>query len=95
MYLILLVTVEELDRILKTILQNDVFFVRSEILTEMDIKIFDRWGEKVFESNATQNGWDGKYKSEYCQPGVFVYYFKGKCQNQKYFEKKGNLTLIR
>ncbi|MEI6697222.1 MAG: gliding motility-associated C-terminal domain-containing protein [Bacteroidota bacterium] len=76
-------------------LQNDVFFVRSEILTEMDIKVFDRWGEKVFESNTTQNGWDGKYKSEYCQPGVFVYYFKGKCQNQKYFEKKGNLTLIR
>ncbi|MFZ4399448.1 MAG: gliding motility-associated C-terminal domain-containing protein [Bacteroidales bacterium] len=76
-------------------LQNDVFFVRSEILEEMNIKIFDRWGEKVFESNSTQNGWDGKYMGTYCQPGVFVYYFKGKCQNQKHYEKKGNITLIR
>ncbi|NVN94871.1 MAG: gliding motility-associated C-terminal domain-containing protein [Bacteroidetes bacterium] len=76
-------------------LQNDMFFVRSEILEEMNIQLFDRWGEKVFESNSTQTGWDGKYKGTYCQPGVFVYYFKGKCQNQKYFEKKGNITLIR
>ncbi len=76
-------------------LQNDVFFVRSEILDEMNIKVFDRWGEKVFESNSTQNGWDGRFKGSYCQPGVFVYYFKGRCQNQKYFEKKGNITLIR
>jgi len=76
-------------------MQNDAFFVRSEILQEMNIKIFDRWGEKVFESNSTQIAWDGKYKGNDCQSGVFVYYFKGKCQNTKYFEKKGNLTLIR
>jgi gliding motility-associated-like protein len=76
-------------------LNNDLFFVRSNILEEMNIKIFDRWGENVFESNNTEIGWDGKYKGSVCQPGVFVYYFKGKCQNQKYFEKKGNITLIR
>jgi gliding motility-associated-like protein len=76
-------------------LQNDVFLVRSEILEEMNIKIFDRWGEKVFESNNINYGWDGRYKGELLQPTVYVYYFKGKCQNQKFFEKKGNVTLIR
>jgi len=76
-------------------LQNDVFLVRSEILEEMNIKIFNRWGEKIFESNNINLGWDGRYKGEFSEPAVYVYYFKGKCQNQKYFEKKGNVTLIR
>ncbi len=76
-------------------LQNDKFFVRSKILEEMNIKVFDRWGEKVFESNSIENGWDGKFRGVFCQPGVFVYYFRGKCQNQKYYEKKGNITLIK
>ncbi|MCX6231641.1 MAG: gliding motility-associated C-terminal domain-containing protein, partial [Bacteroidetes bacterium] len=75
--------------------KNDVFYVRSEILFDMDLQIFDRWGEKVFETNATTFGWDGKFKGNNCQPGVYVYYFKGKCQNKKTFEKKGNITLIR
>ena len=75
--------------------QNDVLFVRSNILDEMNMSIFDRWGEKVFETSNINSGWDGKYKGEYCQPGVFVYYFKGRCLNEKYYEKKGNVTLIR
>ena len=75
--------------------QNDEFFVRSNILEEMNMKVFDRWGEKVFETSDVSNGWDGKFRGEYCQPGVYVYYFKGRCLNQKYFEKKGNVTLIR
>jgi len=75
--------------------QNDIFYVRSQILNNMTLSVFDRWGEKLFESNSVNSGWDGKFKGEYCQPGVYVYYFKGQCLNEKYFEKKGNITLIR
>ncbi|MCX6229906.1 MAG: gliding motility-associated C-terminal domain-containing protein, partial [Bacteroidetes bacterium] len=75
--------------------KNDVFYVRSEILVEMDLQIFDRWGEKVFETNSTTVGWDGKFKGKYCLPGVYLYIFNGKCLNHKTFDKRGNITLIR
>ncbi len=74
---------------------NDVLYVRSSVFESMSFSVFDRWGEKVFETTNINNGWDGKYKGKLCEPGVFVYYLEGTCLNQKTFSKKGNVTLIR
>ena len=75
--------------------QNDVFYVRGNTMRELSISIYDRWGEKVFESDDQKKGWDGSYKGEKVTPGVFVYYIKAVCYNNKQFIKKGNITLIR
>lgn len=74
---------------------NDILFVRGNVIDEMYIAIYDRWGEKVFESSQQDIGWDGTYKGEKCQPGVFVYYLDITCYGKKTFSKKGNITLIR
>jgi gliding motility-associated-like protein len=74
---------------------NDVLFVRGNVIDKMYIAIYDRWGEKVFESNRQDNGWDGTFRGEECQPGVFVYYLDITCFGKKTFSKKGNITLIR
>ncbi|MEI6766127.1 MAG: gliding motility-associated C-terminal domain-containing protein [Bacteroidota bacterium] len=75
--------------------QNDRVYVRSRMLKSMFFTIYDRWGEKVFETTKQDVGWDGTYKGIACDPGVFVYYLDATCHNKEKFIKKGNITLIK
>ena len=74
---------------------NDVF----KILNVYNIKdfkfvIYNRWGEKVFESNDFQKGWNGFYKGQPAVAGSYVWYCnfnkKGIAKNQK-----GSVLLLR
>mgnify|MGYP005848811123 CR=1 FL=1 len=75
--------------------QNDILYLRGNLIDEMYLAIYNRWGELVFESTSPQVGWDGTYKGMKCDPAVFVYYFTVKCRGGKEYFKKGNITLIR
>lgn len=75
--------------------KNDVIQVNSGVVSELEFAIFDRWGEKVFETDNTNDFWDGTYNGKPLAPQVFVYYLKATCFNGEEFEKKGNITLIR
>jgi gliding motility-associated-like protein len=74
---------------------NDIVFVRGNTIKELTFKIFDRWGEKVFETTDSDNGWDGYYKGKIATPAVYVYYVEATCFNNEKFYKQGNITLIR
>ena len=76
-------------------LNNDVLYVRSHNIKTMDFCIYNRWGEKVFESKDINKGWDGTFKDSKCSEGVFVYYLNATLKNDKQIMKKGNVTLIR
>jgi gliding motility-associated-like protein len=76
-------------------LENDVLYVRGRFVEEMELKIYDRWGELLFETTKQNVGWDGSYKGNKVDPAVYVYHLKVKCiDGQEYF-KKGNVTVIR
>lgn len=75
--------------------KNDILFVYSTYIQDLTFSIYDRWGEKIFETTDLKKGWDGTYKGSKCNPGVFVYYLDAQCWNLQYFRKKGNVTLIR
>ncbi|HOY32026.1 MAG TPA: gliding motility-associated C-terminal domain-containing protein [Bacteroidales bacterium] len=75
--------------------KNDILFVRSKMISEFNFLVYDRWGEKVFETQDINKGWDGKFKGKICDPGVFVYYLDAWCHNKLQYSKKGNVTLIR
>lgn len=57
---------------------NDLFKVYGDMSTiaMLDIKIFNRWGEKVYETNDIEFAWDGTYKGEYVDRGVYTYTLK-------------------
>lgn len=75
--------------------KNDKVFVHGKNISDLYFTIYNRWGEKVFETTKQSEGWDGYYKNKLSDPAVFVYYLKVKCfDGQEYF-KKGNITLIR
>lgn len=64
-------------------------------LLEFHIKIFSRWGEKVFESDDPNFCWDGKYKGQLLSSDVYVYHITSKFKGDKEETRKGNITLIR
>ena len=80
---------------------NDVFYPRgSGVFKIQNIKVFNRWGEVVFEkSNFNPNdaaaGWDGTFKGKPLPPDVFVYILEVVCDNNTALTFKGNIALIK
>jgi gliding motility-associated-like protein len=75
--------------------KNDKVFVRSDIIESVYFAIYDRWGEKVFETTDMNVGWDGTFRGRKCDPAVFVYYIEATCITKDRYINKGNITLIR
>lgn len=69
---------------------NDLFHIKG--FTEYQISIYNRWGEKLFESNDRLKEWDGKTTSGDFVPGG-VYYYILKPKTGKVLT--GNVTIIR
>ena len=74
---------------------NDVLYVRGRFISRMELKIFDRWGELVFETTSPAAGWDATFKGKPVDPAVFVYWLEATCADGQEFFKKGNVTVIR
>ncbi|MBL7911472.1 MAG: gliding motility-associated C-terminal domain-containing protein [Bacteroidia bacterium] len=74
---------------------NDVLYVRGECLETLTFMVFNRWGQKVFETTDKHIGWDGTFKGDIMNTGVFVYRLEGKDYDGKGYSLKGNVTLIR
>jgi gliding motility-associated-like protein len=51
---------------------NDVFYAEGTDITTFRMRIFDRWGEMIFESNDINDGWDGIYKGNKVPNDVYV-----------------------
>ncbi|MBP5583578.1 MAG: gliding motility-associated C-terminal domain-containing protein [Bacteroidales bacterium] len=75
---------------------NDVAYVQGWGIKEfLEVKIYNRWGQVVFESDNMAIGWDGTFKGE--PQGMDTYSYKIKAisiRNEEMFEK-GYITLIR
>ena len=61
----------------------------------MVCRIFDRWGELVFESYDRLDGWDGTFRGKDMDPDVYDYYLKVTCIDNVESIIKGNVTLLR
>lgn len=74
---------------------NDVLYVRGKGIERMLFKVYDRWGEKVFESTEQNFGWDGTFRGKPMNPAVFVYYVDVEFTDGTSTLLKGDVTLIR
>ncbi len=75
--------------------ENDILFVRGEGISHMEFIIFNRWGQKMYESSNSTNGWDGTFKGKACPDGSYSYVLKVKFTNNTETVKSGNITLVR
>jgi gliding motility-associated-like protein len=74
---------------------NEVFRVQTTGVHNFTLKIFSRWGEKVFETNDPDEGWDGTYQGEMVPAGVYMYTVQGEGNTYEQFSREGTINLIR
>jgi gliding motility-associated-like protein len=75
---------------------NDVFLVRGSELSNIEqFRIYNRWGEMIFESPDINKGWDGTHNGVPVNSGVYVYYIEATCLNGQAALVKGNVTVLR
>ncbi|MCP4176674.1 MAG: PKD domain-containing protein [bacterium] len=75
---------------------NDVFKPgRHESVSEYHLELYNRWGEKIFDSNNIEFGWNGYYQGLLSIQDVYIWKATGKYLNGEPFEKAGNVTLLR
>ncbi len=74
---------------------NDMVNVHGFCIGTYNLQIFNRWGEKVFETSSFSDSWDGTFRGKSLDTGVFVYRADGITIDGKPFNIKGNITLIK
>jgi len=74
---------------------NEIFNVYGNALARVKMLVFNRWGEKIFESVNQNFGWDGRYRGELVPPGVYVYSVEAIYLDGKKIERTGSINLIR
>jgi gliding motility-associated-like protein len=74
---------------------NNVVYARGFGITKMRFIIWNRWGQKVFESGSKRIGWDGKYNGVLQPMDVYAYTLDVEFFDGKKLTKTGDITLIR
>lgn len=75
---------------------NDRFAPVSDCnFTEYHFMIFNRWGEKLFETNSSIESWDGTYKGEIAPIGVYIYSVTYNFEDEVRTNSKGLIHLLR
>lgn len=79
--------------------KNEFFFpVTSGTLEVIDLKVYNRWGQLVFDNDDLENGWDGTYNGNPAPSEVYIYkvqYRKVNDPDAPIIEEKGDVTLLR
>ena len=75
---------------------NDLFapFIGWDV-TQFDFRIFDRWGKMVFQSSTPGQTWDGRYKGQLVNTGVYTYTLQYTSSETGPGEVVGNITVMR
>ena len=77
--------------------KNDFFRTISYGVLEIQVSIYNRWGELVYseDSNTRMQGWDGNYKGNRAPIGVYTYKARVTYVSNDNEILKGSFTLFR
>ncbi len=75
--------------------QNDELRVLGQGIARMEFKIFNRYGQLVFESTRQERGWDGLHNGKELDPGTFVYTLEVTFAEGQRDVYTGNVTLMK
>jgi len=74
---------------------NDVFYVRGGPFETIDLKVYNGWGELIFETTDPEFGWDGTRDGTPAINGVYVYTVQATSTDGREHDRTGKITLIR
>lgn len=78
-------------------LSNDIFhpIIKGVDKTRYELSIYSRWGELLFLTKETTEGWDGYYKGKVCTQDVYVWKLKAITLDGKIINKTGDVLLLK
>jgi gliding motility-associated-like protein len=76
---------------------NEKFTPIGDGLTKYHLMIFTRWGEMIFESSDINFGWNGKFKGNLCQNGIYAWVinYHTICTGERDLRKYGSVMLMK
>jgi len=75
---------------------NDLLRLRSaeaQTLDQLDLKVYNRWGQTVFQTNDPNFAWDGRYLDRLLSPGVYVFHLSWQSACGTHGDQHGTLTI--
>ena len=75
--------------------QNDVFEVYGVGISQVDLTVYNRWGQEIFKASSNRPQWDGMYKGKMQPPGTYSYLVEVWFLGDHVVKQKGSVALIR
>ena len=73
---------------------NDTFGVAGEAILEFNMKIFNRWGQLIYETSNANERWDGTYLGQKVPMSTYVYKVTASSPNGARQNKEGNINVV-
>ena len=74
---------------------NDILQILGEGIVSMNFVIYDRWGQRVFQTNDPADFWDGTFGGKELNSAVFAYKLYAVLLDGEEISQSGNITLMR
>jgi len=75
--------------------ENDILYVRGAAIKTLDLRIYNRWGQLIFETTSQAIGWDGTFNGEPQPIEAYGYVLTVSFIDGTSKTLKGNITLLR
>ncbi len=74
---------------------NDVFMAKGEGIEHLEMQVFNRWGELIFFTAYSGEGWDGRHEGKPCKPDYYTWKISVKSSAQKQHNYIGKVLLLK
>ncbi len=81
-----------------TISGNETWKVFSNFVTELDVFVYNRWGELIYHSDEIDFAWDGTVNGEPAPGGTYAYLIKYSSEfdrSERVYEQRGGVVIVR
>lgn len=74
---------------------NDILYIYGGLIKTVHLRIYNRWGQMVFETKSIEQGWDGTFKGEPQRPDAYAYRLTAEFIDGSTTSSSGSVTLVR
>jgi gliding motility-associated-like protein len=74
---------------------NDILYVYGTTIATLEMRIYNQWGQQVFETKDKGRGWDGTMSGRKQPVGVYTYALRATLQDGTTIQKRGTITIVR
>ena len=74
---------------------NELWGIVPVFVKEYEVQVYNRWGEKVYDSNDVKTDWDGFYKGKQESNNVYIYKIRYTGWDRSIHHRKGTVTVIK